>query len=327
MRRLLAVVVLAVGVSGCGAPPPAATTGGAAITVQDCQGDDVAFAEPPRRVVAIDGWAAQAMAHLGLTDRLVGIGFTGPLTAEPEPLRGDLAKVPVLSADTVPVTETIAATRPDAVITGFPGFGGPPGSPRDADLATMGANGIAACLPAGPVMSDLTATYEFLTTLGTVFGVSDRADTLIAELRARTEAVADLAGDGPRPRVLALADNPVAGQPVKALGGGTISNAVIELAGGDNIFADVTAMHADVSPEKVAELDPEVIWVVTDFSFARTTGRELVDSIRNNPLLASTTAVERGRILATSQYLVGMPTPLNVDGLERFAAELWPENT
>lgn len=320
MARLTVVVLLALVLSGCGAAATTTPAAGDAVTVRDCQGEDVTVTGTPERVVALDGWAAQTMARLGLDDRLVGVGFTGPITALREPYRGELARVPVLAADSVPVTEVVAARSPDLVVTGFARFGGPPGSLKDADLATMGAIGVAACLPDGA--TDLSATYDFITKLGTIFRVPDRAEDLVGELRARERAVTAKTATGPHPRVLALADNPVVGQPVKALGGGTIAATVIDLAGGRNIFADVAGMHADVSPEKVAELDPEVIWVVTDFSFAEITGQELVDAIAANPLLASTSAARNGRILSTSQYLVGMPTPLNLDGLEQLAAGL-----
>jgi len=328
--RLLTVTVAlsAVLLSGCATPTAPTAAGGSAVTVKDCQGKDVTFADSPKRVVAIDGWAAQSMAHLGLADRIVGVGFPGPLTAEPEPYRSEVAKIPVLSEKSMPVTETVAALRPDTVVTGFSSFGGAPGSAKDADLATMGAQGVAACQPGGmtggTAMTDLSATYDFIIKLGKIFRVTDRADKLVSDLRAREQAAAAKATGSPRVRVLTLAENPAAGQPVKALGGGTISNAITLLAGGQNIFDDVGSMHADVSPEKVADLDPQVIWVVTDFSFAKTTGQQLVDSIKANPLLASTTAVKQGRILSTSQYLVGAPTPLNLDGLDQLASGLHP---
>ncbi|TCO60600.1 ABC transporter substrate-binding protein [Actinocrispum wychmicini] len=312
-----AVLVLA-GVAGCGTASSQPSAG--SVTVKDCQGKDITFAAVPARAVTIDGWAAQVMARLGLADRIVGTGFAGPVRAEQEPFRGQLATVPVIT-DKIPSTESVAALAPDVVLTGFPDFGGPPGTPTEADLAAMKAPGVAACVntKAGP-MTDLSAMYDYLARVGRVFQVADRADQVIRELKAREDTVRAKAG--PRTRVLALADNPVVGQPVKALGGATPVNALIHLAGGVNVFDEVPSMHADVSPEKIAALDPQVIWVVTDLSFAKATGRELVDQISANPLLATTSAVRDRRILSTSQYVVGFPTPLTIDGLEQIAAGL-----
>ncbi|MTD53707.1 ABC transporter substrate-binding protein [Amycolatopsis pithecellobii] len=321
MRSFRALAVLsALLLAGCAVAPANTAGGEAPVTVQDCQGRDVTITSTPRRVVALDGYAAQAMARLGLTDRIAGIGFTKPIRADREPYRGELARIPVLSADSVPVVEAVAAQSPDLVVTGFSGFGGPAGSPTDADLATMGAKGVAACLPSGP-RTDLSPTYDFITKLGKVFRVPDRAATIVGELRAREQAVVAEYANSPRPRVLALGDNPVAGQPVAASGGGTIVNALIQLAGGTNVFAASTGRTA-VSPEKVVEADPEVVLVVTDYSFAKTTGQQLIDDIARNPLLASTSAVKNRRILSSSQFLVGFPSPLNLDGLEQLATGL-----
>ena len=145
---------------------------------------------------------------------------------------------------------------------------------------------------------------------------------LVTDLEAREKALAAKAPTGVRPRVLALPENPVAGQPIATLGSATIANALVSQAGGRNVFADVTALRAQVSPEQVAERDPEVILVVSDYSFAKTQGQALVDQIRANPLLANTTAVRTGRVLSISQYLIGFPSPLNVDALERIAAAM-----
>ncbi|GAA2839881.1 ABC transporter substrate-binding protein [Nonomuraea rubra] len=319
MRRLTLclVAVLPLAAAGCGGDAGSVATG-SSIVVKDCAGKDVTFSGPPAKVVTLDGYAAQTMARLGLSGKIVGTGYPAPFTVDTSPYKEDLAKVPVL-AERVPVTEVVAAQRPDLVLTAFSAFGGPPGSPKDADLATMNAKGLAACMPGGNTASGLAPTYDYIRKLGTVFGVQDRADQLIAELRARQDAVST---GGAKPRVMIVQDNPVAGQPIKTSGNGTIAHAMLTLAGGENLFPDVSAMHADVSPEQVVKRDPQVIWVITDYTFAKAKGQELVDQVKRNPLLAETTAVKQGRVISTSQYLVSFPSPLNLDGLEQLAAGL-----
>ncbi|MEU6793066.1 ABC transporter substrate-binding protein [Nonomuraea wenchangensis] len=325
MRRRLTlclVAMLPLAATGCGGDVRSAAAG-PSVVVKDCAGKDVIFSAPPAKVVTLDGYAAQTMARLGLTGKIAGTGYPAPFTVDTSPHRAELAKIPVL-AERVPVTEVVAAQRPDLVLTAFSAFGGPPGSPKDADLATMNAKGLAACLPggdapSGPALADLAPTYDYIRKLGTVFGVQDRADRLIAELRARQDAVRT---GGARPRVMMVQDNPVAGQPIKTSGTGTIAHALLTLAGGENLFPDVHAMHADVSPEQVVKRDPEVIWVLTDYNFAKVKGWDLVDEVRRNPLLSGTTAVKRGRVFSTSQYLVSFPSPLNLDALEQLAADL-----
>jgi iron complex transport system substrate-binding protein len=329
MRRLTfcLAVMLPLAAVGCGGDVRSAATG-SSIVVKDCAGKDVTFSEPPAKVVTLDGYAAQTMARLGLTGKIAATGYPAPFTADTSPYKEELAKIPVL-AERVPVTEVVAGQRPDLVLTGFSAFGGPPGSPKDTDLTTMNAKGLAACMPgdgmamsggtSSQALTDLEPTYDYIRKLGTVFGVQDRADKLVAELRARQEAVKP---QGPKPRVMIVQDNPVAGQPIKTSGSGTIAHAVLTLAGGENLFPDVHAMHADVSPEQVVKRDPQAIWVITDYTFAKVKGQELVDQVKLNPLLSETTAVKQGKVFSTSQYLVSFPGPLNLDGLEQLAADL-----
>jgi iron complex transport system substrate-binding protein len=319
--RLVVATSMIIVLAGCAsAADPALEAGEASVVVKDCQGKDISVPRAPRRVVTLDGYAAQAMARLGLADRIVGTGYPAPFQADTEPHRSRLQRISVLSPK-VAVTELVASARPDLVLTGFSAFGVTPGGPKDADLRAIKAPGLAACLPRGGPVTDLSPTYDFLLRLGRVFGIEDRAQRLVAGLRARERAVAEAAA-GHRPRVLVLQDDPVGGQPLKTSGTATIAHALISKAGGANLFPEVTAMHADVSLEQVLERDPEVIWIISDYPAAKVKGAELTRRVAANRLLGSTTAVRRGRVGATSQYLVSFPTPLNLDALEQLAGYL-----
>lgn len=338
MRRVmvvLAAVLPLVAVTACGgAESPsaaAAATPSGPVTVKDCAGKDITFDTTPQRVVTLEGYAAQTMVRLGLADKIVGTGYPAPFSVDSSPYAGQLAKIPVL-AERIPVTEVVAVQKPDVVVTAFSSFGGPAGSPKDADLATMGTKGLTACLPGGdmamggggdaPALTDLTPTYDYIRKLGAVFRVPDRAERLVSELEARAKAVSDKAGSGEKPRVLVLQDNPVAGQPMQTAGDNTIAHALIMMAGGESLFSGISSMHAEISPEEVVQRDPQVIWVVTDYTFAKLKGKELVAAVRANPLLANTSAAKQGRIISTSQFMVSFPSPLNHDGLEQLATDM-----
>ncbi|MFD9697517.1 ABC transporter substrate-binding protein [Lentzea sp. NPDC059081] len=319
MRRAVLVLAAVLPLAACGTASPAPAASGA-VTVQDCAGKDVTFESAPKRVVTLDGYAAQTLVRLGVADKIVGTGFPAPFTADAAPHRDVLAKIPVL-AERVPVTEVVAAQQPDLVLTSFESFGGPPGSPKDSDLVTMKAKGLTSCLGGKfAKLTDLSPTYDYVRKLGAVFGVRDRAEKLVAELEGRAKAVRT--SSGAKPKVLVLQDNPVAGQPLQTSGAGTIAHALITMAGGESIFSDVSSMHAEISPEEVVQRDPQVVWVITDYTFAKLKGQELVAAVKANPLLANTTAGKQGRIVSTSQYLVSFPSPLNLDGLEQLANAL-----
>ncbi|KOV87913.1 hypothetical protein ADL03_05920 [Nocardia sp. NRRL S-836] len=311
--------------AACGTAIPSSaptTVASGPVTVKDCTGKDVTFDRTPERVVTLDGYAAQTLVRLGVADKVVGTGFPAPFGVDVAPHAERLAKIPVL-AERVPVNEVVAAQQPDLVLTSFESFGGPPGSPKEADLATMRAKGLTSCLKGadGGPLTDLTPTYEYVRKLGAVFRVEDRAEQLVTELESRAKAIAAKV-PGSKPKVLVLQDNPVAGQPLQTSGAGTIAHALISMAGGQSIFSDVSSMHAKISPEEVVQRDPQVVWVITDYTFAKLKGQELVAAVKTNPLLANTTAGKQGKVVSTSQYLVSFPSPLNLDGLEQLATAL-----
>jgi iron complex transport system substrate-binding protein len=335
MRRVMLVLAAVLPVAACGGvespSAAAAATPSGPVTVKDCAGKDITFDTTPERVVALEGYAAQTMVRLGLADKIVGTGFPAPFSVDRSPYAEQLAKIPVL-AERIPVTEVVAAQRPDVVVAAFSSFGGPAGSPKDADLATMGTKGLTACMPGGdmamggggeaPALTDLTPTYDYIRKLGAVFRVPDRAEQLVSELADRATAVSDEAGSGQKPRVLVLQDNPVAGQPMQTAGDNTIAHALITMAGGESLFSGISSMHAEISPEEVVQRDPQVIWVITDYTFAKLKGEALVAAVKANPLLANTTAAKQGRIISTSQFMVSFPSPLNHDGLEQLASDM-----
>jgi iron complex transport system substrate-binding protein len=317
-RGLIGIgLVAAITAAGCGSGSTGAPAAGS-VQVPDCAGEPMEFAATPQRVVAIDGYAVQTMVRLGLADRVVGTGFPKPFTIDTPAYQEQLAKVPV-AGDRGLGMEQVAALDPDMVLTSYTDFD------EDVNLATLGVPGIAGCMPRGEdagAVTGLTLTYDFIDKLGKVFRVQDRAEALITELKQREEAVAARIGAGPKPRVLILVDNPVPGQPIKASGRTTISSGIVAAAGGENIMADLTGMHADVSPEELIRRDPEVIWVITDYRSAKVKGAELVAKVKANPIIGETTAGRQQRIVSSSQYLVSFPSPLNLDGLEQLAAGL-----
>ncbi|MFD5830990.1 ABC transporter substrate-binding protein [Lentzea sp. NPDC060358] len=318
-RRTALVLAAVLALAACGTARPSPAPGGP-ISVKDCAGKEVTFDRPPQRVVTLDGYAAQTLVRLGVADKIVGTGFPAPFGVDTPAHRERLAAIPVL-AERVPVTEVVAARQPDLVLTSFESFGGPSGSPKDADLVTMKAKGLTSCLRGKEgALTDLAPTYEYVRKLGAVFGVPDRAEKLVAELETRAQSAGK--PSGAKPKVLVLQDNPVAGRPLQTSGAGTIAHALITMAGGESVFSDVSSMHAEISPEEVVQRDPQVVWVITDYTFAKLKGQELVAAVRANPLLANTTAGRQGRIVSTSQFLVSFPSPLNVDGLEQLATAL-----
>jgi iron complex transport system substrate-binding protein len=118
--------------------------------------------------------------------------------------------------------------------------------------------------------------------LGTLTGHQRGADSVAAAfdtaLAAATRPTA-----GPRPKILLL----VWEQPPMTIGRGSFLHELVERAGGQNLFADVTASSGVVSIEAVAARDPDLVFTTAEgpAAFATRPEWQAVRAIREHRFL------------------------------------------
>jgi iron complex transport system substrate-binding protein len=100
----------------------------------------------------------------------------------------------------------------------------------------------------------------------------------------------------------------------------TLIGRLIEMAGGVNIFADVSSRYPQVSPEAVVARNPDLI-VAPNHHASTVDARALA----RQPGLAGLPAVRRGRVLVLDGDLVSRPGPRIADALELLARTLHPD--
>ena len=338
--RWLAVVLLALTVvAGPPAmarevtPAPAAspaagspTAGGATpaaafpVTTTDCYGREFTFASAPSRIVTLDGYAVEFLLRLGLGDRIVGTGF--PLTPDkiPADLTGAMAAVPVLGETDLHINlspEEIAAAQPDLILTTYPFMLDATFSQqRPSDVLGPQVQALTACNGTpGASREGIEPTYRFIDQLGTVFGVRDRSDALVATMRARQATLTEAIPAGVAPRVMLVGGVPDGAAPSFSWGGASFPNGIVTLAGGANVFGDLEEDFFAPSPEDIASRDPELIVVIAregDPSIDEARG-----ALRADPTFGGTTAAREGRMLVLSDALMAGPTMRNLDGVEQ----------
>jgi iron complex transport system substrate-binding protein len=299
MRKLRAGV-LALGLlalAGCADPNRDAAPGEATVTVSSC-GQELAFETPPERVVTLDQTSTETMLALGLEDRLIG---TSNLKTKVAPeYREAYEKVPVLNPKLL-TGEQLRAAAPDLVVASFVAQYTADRVGTREELAEIGLPSYVSAVEcpddnAGASPFDLLFTdFELL---GEVFGVRDRAAALIEEQRgavaAASEAGAKATGE---PSVLWLYST-FNGVPYVA-GGGTMPSEMSRLVGAVNAFDDVAEDWPEVSWERIAERDPDVI-VVGDLSERGAPGdsaAEKIELMRAHPVLSQLAAVRDNRII------------------------------
>lgn len=285
------------------------------VTVDNC-GTRTTFDRPPSRTVTIHQHPAELMLALGLRDRMVGTAFPDS-DVLPEHER-DFKEIPELSAKE-PSFENILETEPDFVYGGYDSaFAENEGRSRtaftDAGIDTHLNREYCA---KGRVTMD--QSYEEIRTIGRIFGVSARADELVARLGKRIGRVTK-AVEGARRLPVFVYDS---GEDAAFTAGGKgLGEEIIRLAGGRNVFGDLDEVFGDASWEQVVERKPEVI-VLYDYRGAGSVERKK-KFLLSQPALTDVPAVKNRRfvVLPLTETMVGVRPP---HAVEELARKLHPE--
>ena len=264
LRSLLASMVLAGALGGCSPAP----SGGGSLTVVDDAGDTLALESPARRVVSLIPAATELLFAIGAGPLVVGRTqyCDYPAAAEAVPNLGDGIK---------PNVEAIVAQRPDLVVL----YNSGQNAAVAGRLRELG-------IPALRINTDaLSSVPRAALALGLLTGRERDADSLIS---AFDTALANATGNstGRRPRVLLL----VWEQPPMTVGRGSFLSELIERAGGENLFQDVTASSGVVSIEAVAARNPDLIFTTADgpAAFATRPEWQVVPAVRQRQFLRVT---------------------------------------
>ncbi|MER6175655.1 ABC transporter substrate-binding protein [Streptosporangium sp. NPDC001681] len=318
---LLLLLVSALLVAGCGAgeqtagptgatnPAASSAAAGFPLTVTNC-GVTTTFQKPPQRAVTLNQHVTEIMLALGLEKSMVGTAF---LDDEISPAYESAYRGITVLAKEYPSYEALLSAEPDFVYGGFnSAFAEKEGRGR-AVLAKAGIDShvnIEAC-PTGPVT--MTQVEEEIRTIGTIFGVADRAERQVAAMRGVLDGVKARI-DGAEPVKVFVYDS--GDKTAFTAGGAGIGNEMIKLAGGTNLFADLPKSFGDVSFEQVAERAPDVI-VIYDYGDEPVEGKKKF--LLANPALKDVPAIRNQRfaVLPLSSTVLGVRMPSGVESLAR----------
>lgn len=327
-RAALAALAVTLLVAGCGAriDEPAAPSGTAGtVDVTNC-GVPLSIPHTPTRVVTNDTGITEMMFALGLADRMVGYTtYEGKdRDVDSSPWRSEFAST--RSLGTAFTREVIQAAAPDFVFAGWNyGFKESTGVTPEW-IRSIGATPYQlteACRQPGTtrrgVERPLDALYDDLDNLGSVFGVRDRATTLIDGYRAEVARAAAGAPPADRRARVFLFDS--ADPSPFTSGRNAGPDEIIEKAGGTNIFHGLDDSWTSVSWEAAAQADPEVIVIVDYGAGPSNTVQAKIDALRSQPLMAGTTAVREGNFVAFP-YAALVESPRNPATITALAAYL-----
>ncbi len=320
LSALLCAVLLASCYSGGSAgqqqhQPGTSAAPGFPVSVDNC-GEKVTVDRPPTRVVGYYQQTVELLLALGLQKSIVGTVY--PDNPPLPQYEAAYKAIPQISARDASFEQILSYT-PDFVYGGYrSAFDDAAGRSRKAfsDAGITTYLNPESCTSAPVTMNDVFAEVR---TIAGFFGVIDRADQVVADMKSSlAQAAQRLTGVTPLKVFVYDSGDATA----TTAGGKGIGNQIIDLAGGRNVFADVTTSFPDVSWEQVVQRSPDVI-VIYDYF-----GTPSVDSkkayLRSRPELAGVPAIRDSRfaVLSLQDAVLGVRAPYAVTDL---AKQLHPE--
>jgi len=295
--RILALLLVALGLLAVPARGTNAAASRAAITVVDDHGTTLTLPATPRRVISLAPNVTEILFSLGLGREVVGVSSYSNYPAA-------AAKLPIVFNLTSLNIEKIVALKPDLLITA--------GIVPQVSIDKLRGLRLPV-LTTDP--SDLPGILKDIRLVGTATGATPAATAEVAGLRRRIDHVGTLVSHSKdRPRVFYELDP-------KALftgGHGSFIDNLITLAGGVNIAGKINNPYPALSAEKLIASDPQYI-ILGDYYEGTS-----IASVGARPGFGAISAVRNHHVYGINDDLVSRPGPRIVDGLEKIAEIIHP---
>jgi iron complex transport system substrate-binding protein len=258
---------------------------------------------PPKlnRIIALAPSITQTLIQMGLGSKLAAVDTNSAALAG---LPADLPLVDMLAPD----AELLLTLEADLVLcstmTGFDG------SEPLKPLAQAGA-----CVAAIPSSASIQGIKDDLVFIAGLVGLPGEGEAIVSDLETGIQEVKDATAGADRKTVyFEIAAAPAA----YSFGSGTFMNEMIEIAGGENIFADMDGWLA-VSEEQVIARNPDVIFTNVNYIDAP------VGDILGRASLRNVTAVLDGQVFYVDNYSSTLSNAYILDAIHEMAAALHPD--
>lgn len=283
----------------------ACAQGNNTITITDDLGRQISISSAPERIVSLSPSNTEILFALGLGEQVVGVTKYCNYPSVVKDLK-DSGEIAVVGGYVDPNFEKILSLRPDLVVA-----------------SRIHASGVVTLLDQQniPVFvvdsNNLSDILQSIEKVGEITGKSAEALALTSQMQSRIKAISDKVSSLPKLRVLYV----VWHDPVQTAGSGTFEDEIINTAGGENLFHDLSG-YAQVDPEAIAVRNPEVIIACTGMGEGADRPLHWAETERG---LELTDARKNGRIYQAQGDLITRAGPRIVDGLEMFAKLIHPE--
>ncbi|MCX2162655.1 ABC transporter substrate-binding protein [Corynebacterium auriscanis] len=277
--------------------------------VQNC-GVDVSVPDNPQRVVTLGAESITTLHELGVLDRVVARAGEYPRDYFDEPTWNEVEKIPSLT-DRLNSTghiqlsiESALAQKPDLVI----------GSTETITRQALQPHNVAqlneaAFCGAFNRPANWNDVWEHVDTYATAFNRQAEGREYVQQLKRRLAENRT----APRGQKVLITYPSIGGGPMYAYGNHSMSNAVVEAAGLENVFANEDQRVFEVNPEQVAAKNPDVIIAL----YTAGDPVQVKNAVSNYEGTKNSRATREGRVLPLLLNYAEPPTPLALKGVEK----------
>jgi len=260
----------------------------------DAAGRRITLQKRASRIVSLTPAVTETLFAIGAGDQVVGVTefCNYPQAASRK------TKVGGFSGATISI-EQIVALKPDLVILS---------AVMHAKVIPLLDQVKIPCFAVEPV--SFADVYRDIQTLGALTGHEKESRTVVATMQKRIAAVQEIPATKGAPRVFwELWDDPL-----MTAGGPTFISEAITLAGGTNVFADLTEQWPQVSFEELLIRKPDWILSGTDHG-----DRMKLEDILKRPGWTNVPAVKNGKIATIESDIIYRGGPRLADAVEALA--------
>ena len=282
------------------------------------------YTKAPEKVVALDYISAQILVALGLEDKIVALAPSmNTIDEVKDEYRTAISAIKMFPEDKmnkgVPGFESVLEAGPDLVVGTAYAFN----ANNVGDIQDFIENKINIYASEGTYVEKPTLenVYNDIQNLGKIFNVSDKAEKLIADLRAREKKIADALKETKEATVFNFDTNMNDGT-FYTVGGANLLDSLFAMANVKNIFGDLGENYARISLEEIISRNPEYI-LVTKY-YKENDAKEKIDYLKSTPELADVTAVKKEQYIIVSGICL-RPGLQTLDALEEIVKTIHPE--
>jgi iron complex transport system substrate-binding protein len=272
------------------------------MTIVDGLGHKMTIAAAPARIISLAPSNTEILFAVGAGNLVVGVTKYCDYPVEAQ----QLPQIGGFSAKSISI-ETIVALKPDLVLANSSG--------QDSVITALEQAHIKVIAVKAASFEDVYANLQMV---GAITGHAAEATAVVDEMKARVAAITE--------KIAAIPQNQpptvfweVFDEPLMTAGPGTFVSQMIVIAGGVNLFADLSEDYPQVSAEEIIKRNPAFILGPDSHG-----DKLIAEQLATRPGWDQIDAVKNGRVFLVDGNTSSRSGPRLVDALESIAKVLYP---